>query len=88
MIIIWSNKCKEISHAATGIHGHRGLNCYSSNVQAMSICLSACPSVLSRNLFAQCMKLMVTHIIKKFPTFHETRRFTSVFTRARHCSPL
>jgi hypothetical protein len=31
-------------------------------------------------------KLVVTQLVKKFPTFYETRRFITVFTRARHWS--
>jgi len=31
-------------------------------------------------------KLMVTHLVKKFPVFYGTRRFITIFTRDRHWS--
>jgi len=31
-------------------------------------------------------KLLVAQLVKKFPSFYETRRFITVFTRARHWS--
>jgi len=31
-------------------------------------------------------KLIVTQLVKKFPTFHEDRKFLTVFTRNRHWS--
>lgn len=33
-------------------------------------------------------KVMVTHLVKKFPVFCGTRRFIAVLTRARHCHVL
>jgi hypothetical protein len=32
-------------------------------------------------------KLIVTHLLKKFPKFYGTRRFFTVFTEARHWAP-
>jgi len=31
-------------------------------------------------------KLLVTHLVKKFPPFYGARRFITVFTRAHHWS--
>jgi len=31
-------------------------------------------------------KLIVTHIVKKFPVFYGTKKFVTVFTRARYLS--
>jgi len=41
------------------------------------------PTPYSRILFE---KLIVTQLVKKFPTFYETRKFIILFTRARHWS--
>jgi hypothetical protein len=45
--------------------------------------LHKCYTLKDKNLLK---KLMVSQLVKKFPAFHGTRRFITVFTTARHWS--
>jgi hypothetical protein len=55
---------------------------YSNNYETRrKRCKKVILAVLERALLE---KLIVTHLVKKFPAFYRTRRFNTVFTRTRH----